>query len=255
MATTAVLARQRLNLGQYVTSAEVDVSLSRQETYHLVVTKQNANDGLGDPQVQMLVFNRSNAEDDIRMDGTVLNGVGTHAVRFGKLPNAISLQVAAVYGNVWITVNRVSGGESVDLVGGVQTVDLADDAVTTAKILDANVTAAKLAATVNQLSNVIADPGTGVAIPVTASGSIMIETAAAETNTMAIPTFQGQMIMLYCDTYAVGDRVVTVASAINVAGNTQITIPAARAHITLLGVTVGGTLAWEVYVNVACTLA
>jgi len=249
MATTAVLARQRLNQGEYVTSAEIDVSTSRQETYHLVVTKQNPNDGEGDPQVQLLVFNRSNAENDIRMDGTVLNGTGTHAVRFGKLPNAISIQAAAVYGNVWVTVNRVTGGESVDLVGGIQTVDLADASVTTAKLADLNVTQAKQALNTTGLDNVIA-AADGAAIPVTKSGSVAIVTGAGgETNTLAIPTFLGQQLFLNCDTHGGGDRVVTAASAINIAGNTVMTFGAARDNILLTAISIGGTLAWEVTIN------
>jgi len=97
--------------------------------------------------------------------------------------------------------------------------------------------------------NVIADPGTGVAIPVTASGSIAITTAAAETNTLAIPTFVGQRLTLFVDTYAVGDRVVTAASAINVANNTIMTFGAVSESITLQAITVAGALAWTIAAN------
>ena len=75
-------------------------------------------------------------------------------------------------------------------------------------------------------TNTIADPGTGAAIPVTQSGVCAITTAGAETNTLAIPTFIGQRIVLVCDTYAVGDRVITVAAAFNVANITILTFGA-----------------------------
>lgn len=99
------------------------------------------------------------------------------------------------------------------------------------------------------LANAIADPGDGQAIPVTASGSIPITTAGAETNTMAIPTFVGQQISLICDVYAAGDRVVTVASAINQTGNNTITFGAAADFIVLTAAQLGGVLVWRVTAN------
>lgn len=92
----------------------------------------------------------------------------------------------------------------------------------------------------------LADPGDGVAIPVTRSASIGITTAASETNTLAIPTFVGQRLILYVDTYAVGDRVVTVAAAVNVANNNTLTFGAVSEAIELVGVKVGGALVWQV---------
>lgn len=95
----------------------------------------------------------------------------------------------------------------------------------------------------------LADPGTGVAIPVTRSATINIVTAAAETNTLANPTFVGQVLVLNMDTRAVGDRVVTAANGINQAGNTIMTFGAARDCITLRGVKVAGALRWAVQGN------
>lgn len=96
---------------------------------------------------------------------------------------------------------------------------------------------------------VIADPGTGAAIPVTTSGVCMITTAAAETNTLAIPTFVGQRLAIICDTYAVGNRVITSAQAINQAGNTIMTFGAAADMIELTAMKVGGALRWRVTAN------
>lgn len=95
----------------------------------------------------------------------------------------------------------------------------------------------------------IADPGTGVAIPVTNSGSVAITTAAAETNTLADPAYMGQTLSLFCDTYAVGDRVVTAASRINQTGNTIMTFGAAGDYIKLEAITIGGALKWQVVAN------
>jgi hypothetical protein len=110
-------------------------------------------------------------------------------------------------------------------------------------VIDGTLTSVQLA------TNTITDPGTGAAIPVTASGVVAITTAAAETNTLAIPTFLGQRLVLVCDVYAVGDRVVTAASAINVAGNTIMTFGAARDAIELVAIQLAGVLAWEVSWN------
>lgn len=102
---------------------------------------------------------------------------------------------------------------------------------------------------VDNEATVIADPGTGVAIPVTKSGNIAIVTAAAETNTLAIPTFKGQKLLLYCDTYAVGNRVITSAQAVNQTGNNTLTFGAVRDNIMLEAITVGGALRWQVVHN------
>ncbi len=99
-------------------------------------------------------------------------------------------------------------------------------------------------------ANTIADPGgANGAIPVTTSGVCMITTAGAETGTLAIPTFVGQRLTLICDTYAVGDRVITSAQSLNQANNTIMTFGAAADMISLLGCKVGGALRWRVVAN------
>lgn len=98
-------------------------------------------------------------------------------------------------------------------------------------------------------ANTIADPGTGVAIPVTTDGVVPIVTAAAETNTLAIPSYMGQELILTMNTRVGGDRVVTASQAINQAGNTIMTFGAARDTICLRGITIGGALRWQVAWN------
>jgi hypothetical protein len=100
----------------------------------------------------------------------------------------------------------------------------------------------------------ITDPGDAGAIGVNRSGSVSLVTAGAETRTLAIPTAIGQTITLYFQTDG-GDCVVTVASAINAAGNTVITLNDANDSITLRGVHTGAALAWRVIVNDGCTLS
>lgn len=87
-------------------------------------------------------------------------------------------------------------------------------------------------------------------VPVNVSGQYQIETAAAETNGMAIPATTGLLISLYCTVHAVGDRVITVASAINQTGNTIMTFGAVGDWIMLQSITTtGGVLAWRVVAN------
>jgi hypothetical protein len=81
----------------------------------------------------------------------------------------------------------------------------------------------------------IADPGTAAAIDVSRSGEVQIVTAAAETNTLAVPTFVGQRLIITMKTRVGGNRVITVASAFNAAGNTIITLDTAGDAICLEG--------------------
>ncbi len=103
----------------------------------------------------------------------------------------------------------------------------------------------------------LADPGgANAAIPVTRSATVPIVTAGAETNTLAVPSFVGQKLILTCRTHAVGDRVVTASAAINVANNTHMTFSADSQTIELVAVyATGGTLVWAVGFNDGVTLS
>jgi hypothetical protein len=100
----------------------------------------------------------------------------------------------------------------------------------------------------NSLATVIADPGNGGAIAVAASGTCRLVSGGAETRTLAIPTFIGQVIVLTFETDG-GDIVATAASAINVAGNTKMTFGDIGDTITLFGAIRGGTRQWSVQGN------
>lgn len=120
-------------------------------------------------------------------------------------------------------------------------------------ITAANVETA-LAELAGRLPILLADPGTGVAIPVTRSASIAITQNGAETNTLAIPTFVGQTLDLYVDTDTSGARTVTSDQRINQAGNTTILMTEVGDFIRLVGITIGGALRWQVVVNDGCVL-
>ncbi len=98
--------------------------------------------------------------------------------------------------------------------------------------------------------NAIADVGTAQALPVTSSYYMPITTAAAETNTLAIPTFVGQTISLCMIVRAVGDRVITSAQILNQANNTIMTFGAVGDYIKLEAISyIAGALRWRVVAN------
>jgi hypothetical protein len=83
------------------------------------------------------------------------------------------------------------------------------------------------------------------ALPVTDSGFVNIVSTGAETNTVAIPNAEGLELTLNMLTDG-GNRVVTVASAINATGNNTITFADTSDFIRLLSIDKGGTLAWRI---------
>lgn len=103
-------------------------------------------------------------------------------------------------------------------------------------------------------SATVADPGNAGAISVVRSGAVAIVSAGAETRTLAIPTFIGQELSIYFQTDG-GDCVITVASAINQAGNTIITLNDVDDSILLKGVWNGVARAWRVVQNDGPTLS
>lgn len=101
----------------------------------------------------------------------------------------------------------------------------------------------------------LADPGDGVAIPVTRSASIALTFDGTEANTLAVPTFAGQRLTLTADVATSGSRAVTVAADIDQSGNNLITFDAAGEFVELVGVQVAGGLVWRLVQNVGATLA
>jgi hypothetical protein len=113
-----------------------------------------------------------------------------------------------------------------------------------------NQNVANLATAMNvlDLATAIADPGASGAIPVTSSGYVPIVTAAAESRTLAVPTFAGQLLLLEMKTDG-GDCTITVAQAIDEYGTTSIVLNDAGDAVLLVGVYSGANLRWRVVAN------
>ena len=110
--------------------------------------------------------------------------------------------------------------------------------------------------TVVAAAGLISDPGTGNAIPVTATATVAITTGGSgQTNTLAIPTFIGQELAIIMDVDGGGNRVITVASAFNIAGNTVITLADAGDFVKLQAAQIGGALRWRLVVNDGAALS
>lgn len=132
--------------------------------------------------------------------------------------------------------------------GAGQPVDLSGDATLS------NVGALTIT---HKLNRVITPAAHAAAISVTTSGTMAFVIAdAAETNTLANPSFAGQVLALSVDTLAgTGTRAVTVASAVNAAGNTVLTFNATSDTCVLMGMTVAGGLKWRVVHNDGVSLS
>lgn len=90
----------------------------------------------------------------------------------------------------------------------------------------------------------ITDPGDAGAIPVHKSGICSLVTTAAETRTLAAPTYAGQRLVISAKTI-VTECVVTCATAVNTSGNNTIAFVDAGATLDLVGVYVGDNLRWR----------
>lgn len=102
-----------------------------------------------------------------------------------------------------------------------------------------------------QIDYVLGTAAASAALAPTYSGEYRMAIAnATETNTLAVPSFAGQIVVFGVDSRAgTGTRAITAASAINATGNTIMTFNATTDVIILIGVTVAGTVAWRVFMN------
>jgi hypothetical protein len=102
-------------------------------------------------------------------------------------------------------------------------------------------------------SLVVADPGDAGAIDVTKSGVCDLVSEAAETRTLADPTFVGQQLLVNFDTDG-GDVVLTAASVFDGTNNT-ITLSAAGQAIKFEARTVASALQWLMVGNYGTALS
>ena len=102
-----------------------------------------------------------------------------------------------------------------------------------------------------QLDYALGTAAASAALAPTYSGEYRMAIAdAAETNTLAAPSFAGQVVSFGFNSRAgTGTRAITAASAINATGNTVMTFNATTDTIILYAVTVAGTVAWRVLMN------
>jgi len=106
----------------------------------------------------------------------------------------------------------------------------------------------------NDLTAEITDPGDAGAIPITNTGHVNLVTAAAETRTLAAPTYVGQMLQLNFKTDA-GDCVVTCATLINQTANNTITFADVGDVVTLVAKLSGASILWSVVSNDGAALS
>lgn len=104
------------------------------------------------------------------------------------------------------------------------------------------------------LTAVIEDPGDTEAIPVTDSGVVVLETAGAESRTLAAPNHVGQMLLLVLSVDG-GDCTVTCATGLDQTGNNTAVFGDAGDTLLLVGVDVGGQNRWRVVANDGVTLS
>ena len=96
-------------------------------------------------------------------------------------------------------------------------------------------------------NSIVADPGNGLAIANNVSGSLSLTYGAgAETRTLANPTVVGQVIAISVASAGAGTCAITVAGAINQAGNTVMTFNNVADFIELTSINRGGNLRWQV---------
>ena len=203
----------------------------------------------------------------------LLNGQSTNVIQAGMLVAVIEGSAGA--GTQWMltTANPITvGSTSLTFtqltVNGISAVTLASTVhgngaalVGTCAADQGGLASTNVQTSLAELAKYVplslADPGTGAAIGVTRSATVnlTIGSSGAETNTLAIPTFLGQTMVINADTVGTGTRAVTSASAINVAGNTHMTFSAVKQCVCLRAVTLAGTLRWEVTSNDGATLS
>jgi hypothetical protein len=102
----------------------------------------------------------------------------------------------------------------------------------------------------NQLdaSNVLTDPGDGGTIPVTESGTLLMDCAGVETRTLPDPTFIGQRLDLVLNNNTGTSVAVTAASDLDSVSNSVLTYTVEGSAARLVGIQVDGSdLVWRVF--------
>lgn len=183
--------------------------------------------------------------------GSVKAAGGPPSVRIVKISTTLAVGDTVYWDDDADPVGGTAGLGAVTTVAiGNTHVGRVIKAVTVAGTQTVDVQLTLGAVTEGTLQNMIADPGTGEAIPVTVSGSVAIAMAATgETNALGPPTFAGQQLLIYCvSEEAPGDtRIITCATLLNIADNTLITLADVGTTVLLVAIEeVIGTFRWRV---------
>jgi predicted RecA/RadA family phage recombinase len=149
----------------------------------------------------------------------------------------------------WDAVNKIASPSSAVGKQIGKTTLVSADADTTVRVRLEGISVST-----NPVAAGIADPGAGGAIPVTGSGHVDIVTAAAETRTLAAPTFGGQELLIGMKTDG-GDCVITCATTVNQTGNNTITLNDAGDAVLLVGKVNGANKRWSVVSNDGAALS
>lgn len=201
--------------------------------------------------IEVDIVNEATADAGVTVEAVLLKDGDVHLVDSNILYFGTGDDIGMSWDGTSLKVTQAAPDSAIQLGvdgAGIDLILLGDTA-SAACTWDQSADALIFSGTAKLRLQTIADPGNAAAIPVTNSGSVAITTAAAETGTLADPTYMGQTLSLFCDTYAVGDRVITAASRINQAGNTIMTFGAVGDFIKLEAITIGGALKWQVVSN------
>lgn len=187
------------------------------------------------------------ADDQVTNDK--LANITRGSIKVGGADNAPTDLVAKT--NKQILIGDGTDVKSVPVSGDITITNAGVTAIGAAKI-----TTAMLGLTTTPFAKAIV-AAHEAEIPVTGNGDLALTIGdVAETNTLAVPTFAGQVITISADTVAgTGSRTITVASPVNAAGNNTILLDAAGEFISLYGIKIGATFAWRVFAIDGATLS
>ncbi len=170
---------------------------------------------------------------------TKLANIAQGSIKVGGALNAPTDLVAKT--DKQILIGDGTDIKSVAVTGDVTIANTGATTIGAGKVL-----ATMLAANSQPITTALADPGDAGAIPVTTSGYCpIVQTGAAQTRTLAAPTFAGQLLLIDSKTYA-DDTTITVDHAINATGNNTITINTEGDYALLVGIEKGAAKVWRV---------
>jgi len=196
-------------------------------------------------------------------DGTDLKSVAVSGDVTIAATGAVTIAALAVEKSM-IAADAIDGtkigDDSIDsehiVDGAVDLAHMSANSVDSDQYVDGSIDTEHLAAITTPTAKVIV-AAHEAAIPVTGNGNLALTIAGVETNSLAVPTFAGQILTISADTVS-GEgskRTITVAAPVNATGNNTLTFDAAGEFISLYGIKLGETFAWRVLGSDGVTLS